>query len=117
MDKDSVLPAQTKDKKRVNDEEVEVYIAWQSCLYVTNFPESFDKAAIEQLFSKVRLQRYFISRHRVLILLHCSTALFSTPAGQASASRLRVASVTFSSPTPSVVVASRACSPSLTLLI
>ncbi|BGP66332.1 Splicing factor [Rhodotorula toruloides] len=52
MDKDSVLPAQTKDKKRVNDEEVEVYIAWQSCLYVTNFPESFDKAAIEQLFSK-----------------------------------------------------------------
>ncbi|BGP27978.1 Splicing factor [Rhodotorula toruloides] len=52
MDKESVLPAQTKDKKRINDEEVEVYIAWQSCLYVTNFPESFDKAAIEQLFSK-----------------------------------------------------------------
>lgn len=49
---ESVLAAQTKDKKRINDLETEVYIAWQSCLYVTNFPESFDKAALEQLFSK-----------------------------------------------------------------
>ncbi|GAA5854941.1 hypothetical protein JCM9279_003579 [Rhodotorula babjevae] len=52
VDKESVLAAQTKDKKRINDLETEVYIAWQSCLYVTNFPESFDKAALEQLFSK-----------------------------------------------------------------
>ncbi|GAA5845158.1 hypothetical protein JCM3766R1_002090 [Sporobolomyces carnicolor] len=52
MDKESVLAAQTKDKKRINEAEVEVYIAWQSCLYVTNFPESFDKPKIEQLFAK-----------------------------------------------------------------
>ncbi|GAA6059133.1 hypothetical protein JCM10212_003880 [Sporobolomyces blumeae] len=52
MDKESVLPAQTKDKKRINESEVEVHIAWQSCLYVTNFPESFDKAAVEKLFEK-----------------------------------------------------------------
>lgn len=49
---ESVLAAQTKDKKRINDLETEVYIAWQSCLYVTNFPESFDKAALEHLFAK-----------------------------------------------------------------
>ncbi|GAA5825178.1 hypothetical protein JCM5353_002251 [Sporobolomyces roseus] len=52
MEKESVLPAQTKDKKRVNESEIEVHIAWQSCLYVTNFPESFDKAAVEKLFEK-----------------------------------------------------------------
>ncbi|GAA6013848.1 hypothetical protein JCM11491_000444 [Sporobolomyces phaffii] len=52
MDKESVLAAQTKDKKRINEAEIEVYIAWQSCLYVTNFPESFDKPAIEKLFDQ-----------------------------------------------------------------
>ncbi|GAA6048750.1 hypothetical protein JCM3770_003941 [Rhodotorula araucariae] len=52
VEKESVLAAQTKDKKRINDLETEVYIAWQSCLYVTNFPESFDKAALEHLFEK-----------------------------------------------------------------
>ncbi|TNY18454.1 hypothetical protein DMC30DRAFT_53948 [Rhodotorula diobovata] len=52
VNKESVLAAQTKDKKRINDLETEVYIAWQSCLYVTNFPESFDKAALEHLFAK-----------------------------------------------------------------
>lgn len=51
--KESVLAAQTKDKKRINESEIEVYIAWQSCLYVTNFPESFDKPAVEKLFEKV----------------------------------------------------------------
>ncbi|BGP20599.1 hypothetical protein JCM10213_007133 [Rhodosporidiobolus nylandii] len=51
-DRESVLAAQTKDKKRVNDQELEVYIAWQSCLYVTNFPESFDKEKIEKLFEE-----------------------------------------------------------------
>lgn len=50
---ESVLAAQTKDKKRINESEIEVHIAWQSCLYVTNFPESFDKAAVEKLFEKV----------------------------------------------------------------
>ncbi|GAA5883487.1 hypothetical protein JCM16303_003825 [Sporobolomyces ruberrimus] len=52
MEKESVLAAQTKDKKRINESEIEVYIAWQSCLYVTNFPESFDKPAVEKLFKK-----------------------------------------------------------------
>ncbi|BGP52072.1 Splicing factor [Rhodotorula kratochvilovae] len=52
VEKESVLAAQTKDKKRINDLETEVYVAWQSCLYVTNFPESFDKAALEHLFAK-----------------------------------------------------------------
>ncbi|GAA5937957.1 U6 snRNP complex subunit PRP24 [Sporobolomyces koalae] len=52
MEKKSVLAAQTKDKKRIHEAEVEVYIAWQSCLYVTNFPESFDKPAVEKLFEK-----------------------------------------------------------------
>ncbi|GAA5982729.1 hypothetical protein JCM10908_006763 [Rhodotorula pacifica] len=52
MDKDSVLAARTKDKKRVNDVELEVYIAWECCLYVTNYPESYDKAAVEKLFGQ-----------------------------------------------------------------
>ncbi|GAA6038706.1 hypothetical protein JCM8097_002356 [Rhodosporidiobolus ruineniae] len=51
-ERESVLAAQTKDKKRVNDEELEVYVAWQSCLYVTNFPEVFDKEKIEALFEQ-----------------------------------------------------------------
>jgi len=53
MSQESVLAAQTKDKKRVNESEIEVHIAWRSCLYVTNFPESFDKPAVEKLFEKV----------------------------------------------------------------
>lgn len=52
FDQDNVLAAQTKDKKRINDHEVDVSIAWKSCLYVTNFPESYDKAAVEKLFSQ-----------------------------------------------------------------
>ncbi|KAK4702065.1 squamous cell carcinoma antigen recognized by T-cells 3, partial [Phenoliferia sp. Uapishka_3] len=52
MNKDSVLAAQTKDKKKINGTEVEVHIAWKSCLWVTNYPESYDKAAVEKMFSK-----------------------------------------------------------------
>ncbi|GAA5954263.1 hypothetical protein JCM8115_003354 [Rhodotorula mucilaginosa] len=52
MDKESVLAARTKDKKRVNGVELEVYIAWECCLYVTNYPESYDKSAVEKLFSQ-----------------------------------------------------------------
>ncbi|KAM0751866.1 hypothetical protein T439DRAFT_325059 [Meredithblackwellia eburnea MCA 4105] len=52
VDRESVLAAQTKDKKRINDVEVDVHIAWKSCLFVTNYPESYDKAAVETLFSK-----------------------------------------------------------------
>ena len=53
MTRDSVLAAQTKDKKKVNGVEVDVHIAWRSCLYVTNFPEEYDKQAVEKLFEKV----------------------------------------------------------------
>ncbi|GAA5990216.1 hypothetical protein JCM11641_001820 [Rhodosporidiobolus odoratus] len=51
-EKDSVLAAQTKDKKRIQDHELEVYVAWKSCLYVTNFPEDWDKEKVEILFGK-----------------------------------------------------------------
>ena len=50
---ESVLAARTKDKKRVNGVELEVYIAWECCLYVTNYPESYDKNAVEKLFGQV----------------------------------------------------------------
>ncbi|GAA6015137.1 hypothetical protein JCM10207_003614 [Rhodosporidiobolus poonsookiae] len=51
-ERESVLAARTKDKKRINEQEVEVHLGWQSCLYVTNFPESFDKGKMEELFGK-----------------------------------------------------------------
>lgn len=51
---DCVLGALTKDKKRVLDVEVEVSVAWQSTLYVTNFPEKTDDVAIKSMFGKVR---------------------------------------------------------------
>ncbi|KAK4048669.1 Splicing factor [Microbotryomycetes sp. JL201] len=54
-DRETVLPARTKDKKRVNGQEIDVHVAVKACLYVTNFPESYDKAAIEQLFSQASL--------------------------------------------------------------
>jgi inner membrane protein involved in colicin E2 resistance len=50
---ESVLPALTKDKKRINGAEIAVEAAWQSTLYVTNFPESLDDAGMKKLFSKV----------------------------------------------------------------
>ncbi|KZO99622.1 hypothetical protein CALVIDRAFT_534036 [Calocera viscosa TUFC12733] len=51
MTKDSVPAALTKDKKRVNGEEVAVNLAWKSTLFVTNFPEKYDDGAIRELFS------------------------------------------------------------------
>lgn len=47
------MPARTKDKKKIHDEEVEVHIAWQSCLYITNFPPSYDQNQVEALFAPV----------------------------------------------------------------
>ena len=61
MEKESVLPARTKDKKKINGVEIDVHIAWHSCLYVTNFPESFDKAKVEEMFFKVR-RSFAVSR-------------------------------------------------------
>ena len=51
---DSIPAALTKDKKRVQDQEVAVHLAWKSTVYVTNFPESADDASMRDLFSKVR---------------------------------------------------------------
>ena len=51
--------ALTKDKKRLRGEEIAVHMAWQSTLYVTNFPERYDDAAVRDLFGKV--YAYFFS--------------------------------------------------------
>ena len=50
---ESVPAALTKDKKRIHDEEIAVHLAWQSTLYVTNFPEVADDKIIRDLFGKV----------------------------------------------------------------
>lgn len=50
---DSVPAALTKDKKRVHGQEVEVHLAWESTLYITNFPEKTDDGFIRELFGKV----------------------------------------------------------------
>lgn len=52
MERSSVPAALTKDKKRIHDEEVAVHLAWQSTLYVTNFPERVDDESIRELFGK-----------------------------------------------------------------
>lgn len=51
----SVLAAQTKDKKRFagSDDELDVFLGVGSCLYVTNFPEEYDKETLEGLFKPV----------------------------------------------------------------
>jgi RNA recognition motif-containing protein len=53
--KDSVLGALTKDKKKINGIEIEVSLAWQSTLYITNFPEKSNDAFIRELFGQVSL--------------------------------------------------------------
>ena len=53
MSRDSVPAALTKDKKRVHNHEINVHLAWESTLYVTNFPESADDASIRKLFAQV----------------------------------------------------------------
>lgn len=52
--RDSVPAALTKDKKRVHNHEINVHLAWESTLYVTNFPESADDISIRKLFGQVR---------------------------------------------------------------
>jgi len=52
FDRDSVPAALTKDKKRVNNQEVAVHLAWKSTMYITNFPESTDDNAIRKLFGQ-----------------------------------------------------------------
>lgn len=50
---DSVPAGLTKDKKRIKGQEISVHLAWQSTLYVTNFPEKADDVFIRQLFEPV----------------------------------------------------------------
>ncbi|KAI5116436.1 hypothetical protein M0805_006250 [Coniferiporia weirii] len=51
-EKESVPAGLTKDKKRIDGQEISVHLAWQSTLYVTNFPEKADDAYIRQLFGQ-----------------------------------------------------------------
>jgi len=53
MERDSVPGALTKDKKRIQDHEIAVHLAWESTLYITNFPEHADDAFMKRLFGKV----------------------------------------------------------------
>ncbi|KAG8982971.1 Splicing factor, partial [Tulasnella sp. 427] len=50
MDREAVPAALTKDKKRIQGNEVSVFLAWRSTLYVTNFPEKADDAFVRDLF-------------------------------------------------------------------
>ncbi|KAI0301111.1 hypothetical protein B0F90DRAFT_1810154 [Multifurca ochricompacta] len=50
--RDSVPAALTKDKKRVHDHEINTHLAWESTLYVTNFPEGADDVSIRKLFGQ-----------------------------------------------------------------
>ncbi|KAG8795145.1 Splicing factor [Ceratobasidium sp. 428] len=51
VDRESVPAALTKDKKRIDSAEINVYLAWKSTLYITNFLETTDDAEIRRLFS------------------------------------------------------------------
>ncbi|QRV76405.1 RNA recognition motif protein [Ceratobasidium sp. AG-Ba] len=51
VDRESIPAALTKDKKRIDDTEITVYLAWKSTLYITNFLETTDDAEIRRLFS------------------------------------------------------------------
>ena len=51
-DSSCVPAALTKDKKRIDGVEVAVHLAWQSTLYVTNFPEGVDDKTIRETFGK-----------------------------------------------------------------
>lgn len=55
---ESVPAGLTKDKKRIRGQEISVHLAWQSTLYVTNFPEKADDASIRQLFEPVITMPY-----------------------------------------------------------
>ncbi|KAF7331655.1 ATP-dependent DNA helicase PIF1 [Mycena kentingensis (nom. inval.)] len=52
FDRDDIPAALTKDKKRIRNQEIAVHLAWKSTLYVANYPESTDDAALRALFVK-----------------------------------------------------------------
>lgn len=51
MDRESVPAALTRDKKKIGEQEVHVYQAGHSTLFVTNFPEKMDDEGLRQLFA------------------------------------------------------------------
>lgn len=61
-----VPAALTRDKKKINDVEIEVSVAWKSTLYVTNFPENSDDASIRELFGKVS-DAFFFCENQSLV--------------------------------------------------
>lgn len=88
----------------MNGVELEVYIAWECCLYVTNYPESYDKSAVEKLFSQVSSTRRDLDLCSPANLqFSFSTGRSLTSAGRANATRRLAVSVTFSSPTRYVI--------------
>ncbi|KAG8747930.1 Splicing factor [Ceratobasidium sp. 414] len=51
MDRESIPAALTKDKKRIDEAEINVHLAWKSTLYITNFLEKTDDTEIRRMFS------------------------------------------------------------------
>ncbi|KAK0201693.1 hypothetical protein DFS33DRAFT_1375245 [Desarmillaria ectypa] len=51
-DRDCIAAALTKDKRRIHEQEIAVHLAWQSTLYIANFPESADDAYIRNIFGE-----------------------------------------------------------------
>lgn len=87
--------ALTKDKKRIDGQEVQVSPVWQSTLYVTNFPEKFDAADIQQLFEPVSANVRVPACDDDLSLGLLSTAQFSKLAGRVGDSKVLGDSYTY----------------------
>lgn len=51
MDHQAIPAALTRDKKKVGEQEVHVYQAGHTTLFVTNFPEKMDDATLRELFA------------------------------------------------------------------
>jgi hypothetical protein len=75
-------------------------MAWQSTLYITNFPESADDAFIRNMFAKVHYLH--TGGGASLIRFFTSLGQFSTCDGQVKNSRTVAASVIYNMPCPCV---------------
>lgn len=91
---ESIPPALTKDKKRLNEQEISVNLAWKSTLYVTNFPESADDSDIRNLFGKASFSH--CSPYMVFLTVITSLELYLMSVGPVKNSRAPVGSVMFS---------------------
>jgi hypothetical protein len=50
---ESCPAALTKDKKKIGDAQIDVYLASRSTLFITNFPEKADDESMRKLFEPV----------------------------------------------------------------